>query len=408
MKVKLDLLDLGQRRLYLPGALFFSALAALSLGSCTLPAPEPVLETSTARLAARRQLLELFDRFSADVAQKANVESFKDMSDGKLCKIHAEFWKLGRPAYFAFNEKRWDILPGKTEIKIPDDGYVFVELKKPLDPDLLADFRGVEIIGNDAQTEEILASLAGTSIKALSLREMTFSKRALALLNELKQIESLSIYDCHSPFFDDIDTRRLSYLDAKFLSEKEYAGLLKKAINLKFLTLKDAALEAQVLNEIAGKKELEVLRLNDSDLNDEGLAHVIASKKNLYWLECHASQISNNGLKHLSSLKNLKKLNVSRCDIGDEGISYLLNCKGLESLDLGNTNVTDKSIELLLKLPKLDNLNLENTQVTKACLETLTRFPSLKGLNINGLQNVSIEELRSFQRRLKQKDCIIK
>jgi len=69
-------------------------------------------------------------------------------------------------------------------------------------------------------------------------------------------------------------------------------------------------------------KKLNALDLGYSNITDEGLKHIsgLTSLQNLYLYE---NQITDEGLKHLSSLTSLQKLSLSVNRITDDGIKYI-------------------------------------------------------------------------------------
>lgn len=146
---------------------------------------------------------------------------------------------------------------------------------------------------------------------------------------------------------------------------------------------------------LAGFKDLKSLRLGDSSIGDEGLAHLQGLTK-LEHLAVSNSKITNAGLAHLAGMKQLSSLNIGGNDITDAGAATLAGFLKLENLDLTHTSVADPGLERLLMLPALTQLSIGRTRVTEAGVKTLGARPQLVGLS---LQDLPVEDstLTSFE-----------
>jgi len=89
------------------------------------------------------------------------------------------------------------------------------------------------------------------------------------------------------------------------------------------------------------------------------------------------TQVGDEGLKHLASLPNLERLELSATKVTDAGLKYLERARNLSYLDLIGTAVTDAGMEHLQTLPRLAELDLSATQITDASTAILKRFPAL-------------------------------
>ncbi|HLF93994.1 MAG TPA: hypothetical protein VJB14_11065 [Planctomycetota bacterium] len=88
--------------------------------------------------------------------------------------------------------------------------------------------------------------------------------------------------------------------------------------------------------------------------------------------------VTNAGLKHLSGLKELTRLDLGWTkDVGDAGMPLLAKLKKLEFLGLGGTKVTDAGLPALAALPNLKEVALMGTAVTDQGLQSLA---ACKGL----------------------------
>lgn len=95
-----------------------------------------------------------------------------------------------------------------------------------------------------------------------------------------------------------------------------------------------------------------------SDITDDGLYHVsqMTALRELYLQQ---TQIEGAGLIHLSSLKNLRLLDLSKTKINDGQLLHILQLPGLEELFLYETHVSKEVVEAIRKNKPDLNLRLE-------------------------------------------------
>ena len=118
--------------------------------------------------------------------------------------------------------------------------------------------------------------------------------------------------------------------------------------------------------------------LGGRGLTDDGLVHV-ASLKNVVSLNLKNTQITSSGLVHLKGLVSLRRLHLEMTAVDDEGIVHLKGLAKLEYLNLYATKVTDKSLKQLAGLGKLRRLYLWQTSVTDGGTSQLAQaLPGLK------------------------------
>ena len=109
--------------------------------------------------------------------------------------------------------------------------------------------------------------------------------------------------------------------------------------------------------------------LAETAINDEGLKYLNKHLKGLMrliGLRLNDTQVGDDGLKHLiSGLTNLRQLNVSNTLVSDKGLKHLNGLTNPHILLLENTQISDGGLKHLCGLKTLSLLSLENTQVTK-------------------------------------------
>jgi hypothetical protein len=85
----------------------------------------------------------------------------------------------------------------------------------------------------------------------------------------------------------------------------------------------------------------------------------------------YSEQVTDNGVKHLKNLRNLKRLALWNSALTDVGMKYLTPLSNLERLDIQYSPVTDAGLEPLKSLRKLKVLWLGGTKVTENGIQDL-------------------------------------
>jgi hypothetical protein len=106
-----------------------------------------------------------------------------------------------------------------------------------------------------------------------------------------------------------------------------------------------------------------------SDISDDGLKG-IGRLTNLKGLTIHGRKFTDKGIEHLSGLKSLEGLDLVSFsepnNIGDEGLSYLAGLHELRWVDIHASEVTDEGLRHLYGLKKMTYINLGPTKAADA------------------------------------------
>ncbi len=137
---------------------------------------------------------------------------------------------------------------------------------------------------------------------------------------------------------------------------------------------------------------------------DNGLRH-LAGLKNLKFLDLSYSKLTNAGLRHLAGLKGLTELVLDHTKVTDEGLKHLAGLEKLTDLSLGHTAVTDEGLKHLAGLEKLTDLSLGHTAVTDEGLKHLAGLKKLTNLHLGG-SKVTSEGAGGLYRRMKNLDSV--
>jgi len=115
------------------------------------------------------------------------------------------------------------------------------------------------------------------------------------------------------------------------------------------------------------------LNLVGDQIDDGKLAEVTPLASQLAVLNLARTKVTDEGLKSIEGLSNLRRLHLENTHVGDAGLSHLKNLTSLEYLNLYGTQVTDSGLSQLEGLKNLKALYLWQTKVTPAGVESLKK-----------------------------------
>lgn len=185
--------------------------------------------------------------------------------------------------------------------------------------------------------------------------------------------------------------------------------------------------EIRVIERLGGRVKLDdglpgepvtVVWLMDTKASDDDLDGV-ARLTNLRELYLSRTQITDEGLRRLSSLAALQKLDVvdtaglarlkafpqleelylTGTQVTDAGISHLAPLRELRNLDVFDTPITDRSLRTIASLHKLQRLGLSGTKVTDASLGPISRLGNLREIFLEKTR-VTEAGVRSLRARM--------
>lgn len=136
------------------------------------------------------------------------------------------------------------------------------------------------------------------------------------------------------------------------------------------------------LKHLAQLKNLRVLILPHSGITDKGLVH-LKDLKNLRELWLDFLSLTDAGLVHLKGLTKLKVLRFHGSKITDEGMENLKGMRDLEDLQLGGAILTDKSMPIIGQMTRLKTLDLR-VKITDAGAAHLQNLTELDWLCLSG------------------------
>jgi hypothetical protein len=146
--------------------------------------------------------------------------------------------------------------------------------------------------------------------------------------------------------------------DITFLSQFHGISVLELELDRQHSAKVDDDL--QLLRHLPGLNLLS-LNLDGSDVTDQGLAHLshirnVQETTELSMNECGA--ITDEGLRHLSSFSGLGSLRLAGCSITGNGLAHLSELRSLKELNLDGCVFNDESLIHLRPLSQLNELSL--------------------------------------------------
>jgi hypothetical protein len=233
-------------------------------------------------------------------------------------------------------------------------------------------------------TDEALRAVkAFPRLKRLALHKGQATDEALASVADLKDLEMLFI----------LDAEKITDAGVKHLG-----GLTK----LQNVLINNSQVGDGALEVFARLPALKDLSLPGNAFSDEGLRH-LEGMKQLRGLSIGKNRkpITDAGVQHLASLTILERLDLEGANLSDEGIMSFKNLKSLKKLFLfsgsrsGGEKITDASVDTLVALTNLRELWLPNSRITDQGVKRLSELPKLQSLwlPISTLSEHTLEEL---------------
>ncbi|MEQ8789809.1 MAG: hypothetical protein RIC55_26180 [Pirellulaceae bacterium] len=158
--------------------------------------------------------------------------------------------------------------------------------------------------------------------------------------------------------------------------EDDDLALLRHFPDLVTLSLNGANITDAGMKHVTCLRKLERLDLFHTQVGDAGLEH-LATMKSLKWLPMGQTKVTDAGLAHLRSLTQLEYLGLRGDDITDKGLAHLGPLTNLTGLYLGETKVTDAGLHHIAHLRQMDYLRLHTLRVSDAGLVHLRGMKNL-------------------------------
>jgi len=135
------------------------------------------------------------------------------------------------------------------------------------------------------------------------------------------------------------------------------------------------------LRPLSKLAELRTLNLHRTGISDAGVEHLQGLRR-LTTLTIGDTRITNSGLKALTALPQLELIGLHGTRVNDGGVIHLKAFPQLKSLFLSKSEVTDEGLKTIKGLADLELLWLAESRITDAGLAQLAALPKLKSLSL--------------------------
>ena len=201
---------------------------------------------------------------------------------------------------------------------------------------------------------------------------------ALSQMPNIRNIKGLSFYTNDPKTISDVGMDAI----AKFtgLEELNIPGIKvtqdgKKISNTNITS-------AGIIRNISSLPNLKSLEMGGLDITDEVIFNL--THLNLTYLNLEGAKITSKGVEAISQFSNLTFLNLDRVIIDSQGISHLAHLNKLEDLWLNECGLTDAAMKVVGQLDRLRCLQLRgNPKISSEKLRYIGNLRKLEGLWLN-------------------------
>jgi len=354
--------------------------------------------------------LNMLFKGSIDEVRISDIARYtKDFTPAKRFKIDEHTMAL-----YHFDEAEGDVLKdssgnghdgkivGAKWVKVDDNLQVIEPATKSDSP--MTDREVAEwvigmggVVGINSKYYSKIEELPTDPVKftSVSLKTASFEDHDLQRLAKLKtlviiRLESASISDTGLQYLRDMQNLEQVYLDQTKITD-EGIQYLRGLQNLRVLSLPQTKITGEGLGSLKDLPKLMSIDVNGAAITNSGMK-AIGDLKQLTSLNIAGnSQIDDTGFGYIEGLTKLEGLFAYHLyRITDEGLKHLKGMRNLKDLRVGSHGITDKGMEQLAGFEKLSNLTVDNSKITDSGLKNLK---DLKNLNALGLRNTPITDV---------------
>ena len=154
--------------------------------------------------------------------------------------------------------------------------------------------------------------------------------------------------------------------------------------NIVAVNLRGSWINDDDMLDVARLPHLQRLDLSHTRISDDGMLH-LKSARNITDLNLFYSEwLTDQGLTAIRDWKQLKRLNLRGTRISDGTLAIVSKLTGLEALDIANTQVSDNGLDYLITLTNLKELSIGRSRLSESALEVLRMLPTLTYLDLSG------------------------
>lgn len=273
----------------------------------------------------------------------------------------------------------------------------------------------VDLGNNPKITDRVLAYLNPGTLEELYLSRTGFRSSGLAALSKFKNLRMLaldsdSIYEKDLPALLNCSNLINLSLSGNLEIYQTACPVISRLSHLRYLNIGHTRVDGRGMSHLRTLKELNVLILNGTRVDDagvaalqglplstlelqwtaitDGAARTISKMKTLRELAFQHLPMSHDAIKLIAALP-LNKLVLYNCDIDDVDLEILSHCKTLRELHLsGNRTITAAGLKLLSGLP-LQVLVLEKVDVNNLDLPIFASWKNLRTIDLRNCPGVT-------------------
>jgi hypothetical protein len=156
---------------------------------------------------------------------------------------------------------------------------------------------------------------------------------------------------------------------SKLGREKEVEAMMEIASQLE----KEINVVIQPDPETRGQNVTVSMQFPPAVFGDEELIQLTPLFSKVSKLSLVGSNITDDGLYHISKMVNLRHLILQQTPIAGTGLAYLTTLPHLEQLNISKTMIDDAGILHILKMPALKKIYLNRTQVSETMIKALQK-----------------------------------
>lgn len=246
-------------------------------------------------------------------------------------------------------------------------------------------------------TALVLSKLDQDNLCTARFTNKAFAKHGVSAFKNLKINQAADLRHEALTFRHWDAVSELTILDTKNLRDDDLATLISKlpenGAKITELFLYDCTqLTDEGLKHLSGMTAMKRLYFGDcSKITDAGLEH-LANLTSMEMLELYGcKKITDQGVAHLSKMTKMKQLDLTLTKISDKGLGQLSHMIELKHLALAHcSQITDAGLAKLVGMSKVEFLALDCCdKITDAGVDLLFALPKMQVLRLNGCWNVS-------------------
>jgi internalin A len=323
------------------------------------------------------------------------------------CNISYDYQEDGNDQPPGWNPLRWvfgdDVDSFVTGITASDSSHKLTENDLAILHEL-PELQDVLLFDAQIRDQGVAQIARIRRLRDLLLSDVNISANGMAPLESCYHLVSFGLYE--TAVTDDLleGIGKLATIENLSLGRIRVTatgvGHLRHLDHLKSLNAyEDLSIDDHWLANIAGLKNLEVLRLYSTGIRGEGIKYLKGLVK-LRVLNLNGTPTTDLAMKYICEHTQLENLRLESTNVGDQGVALLTGLTKLNYLDLSDSKITDAAMTDIGKLGSLETLEIMATSVTDAGIAKLTGMKNLKLLRVG--PNVSRQAAGELKKVLPQ------